>query len=108
MVAVAGFADGSPVAVYRVSLGKNGVTSNGILSRAEVMATGCAFSISVLLSHGFSLTRPPSGSAAIWSSLFQSSGARCWPVGHSDYLSIFGNVVAEVRLEKSGQFGARA
>src|SRR6202171_1298244 len=60
-------------ALYRASRGKNGVTSNGILSRAEVIATGCAFTISTRSSHGFSLTRPPRGNAAIWSSLFQSS-----------------------------------
>src|SRR5664279_954704 len=36
-------------------------------------ATGCALTISTLSSHGFSLTRPPKGSAAIWSNLFQSS-----------------------------------
>ena len=62
-----------PATLYRESRGKNGVTSNGILSRADVIATGCAFTIYTLSSHGFSLTRPPRGSAAIWSSLFQSS-----------------------------------
>ena len=49
------------------------MTSNGILSRAEVMVTGCAFTISTLSSQGLILTRPPRGNAAIWSSLFQSS-----------------------------------
>src|ERR1700674_6125891 len=42
-------------ALYRASRGKNGVTSHGILSRAEVIATGCAFTISTRSSHGFSL-----------------------------------------------------
>src|SRR5947207_5501947 len=53
----------------RVSLGKNGVTSNGILSRAEVIDTGAAFTSSTWSCQGSSLIRPPSGKAAIWSSL---------------------------------------
>src|SRR5215469_14045118 len=53
------------VVVNRVSRGKNGVTSNGILSRADVIETGAALIISTLSCHGSSLMRPPSGSAAI-------------------------------------------
>src|ERR1700733_5094949 len=49
----------------RLRRGKNGVTSNGILSRAEVMATGAVFTISALSSQGLIFTRPPNGSAAI-------------------------------------------
>src|SRR5882762_1243578 len=61
----------------RESRGKNGVTSNGIFSRTDVNATAADLISSTLLSQGFSLTRPPRGSAAIWSSLFMSScGAR--------------------------------
>src|ERR1700680_600442 len=49
----------------RVNRGKNGVTSNGILSRAEAMATGAAFNISAVSSQGLTFTRPPNGNAAI-------------------------------------------
>jgi hypothetical protein len=48
----------------RESRGKNGVSSNGILSRAEVIATGAALIISTLSCQGSSLILPPSGSAA--------------------------------------------
>ena len=53
----------------RLSRGKNGVTSNGILSRTEVICTGAALIISTRSPQGSSLMRPPNGSAAIWSSL---------------------------------------
>jgi hypothetical protein len=49
----------------RVNRGKKGVTSNGILSRAEVMATGAAFSISAVSSQGLTFTRPPNGKATV-------------------------------------------
>ena len=53
------------VAPKRARRGKKGVTSNGILSRAEVMATGAVFTISALSSQGLIFTRPPKGRAAI-------------------------------------------
>jgi len=43
--------------------GKNGVTSTGIFSRTDVNATAADLISSTLLSQGFSLTRPPRGSA---------------------------------------------
>jgi hypothetical protein len=49
----------------RVRCGKNGVTSNGILSRAESRVTGAAFTSSTWSSQGFTFRRPPSGKAAI-------------------------------------------
>lgn len=57
----------------RVSRGKNGVTSSGILSRAEVIATGAVLTKSALLSQALTFTRPPRGRAEIWSSLLSSS-----------------------------------
>ena len=45
--------------------GKNGVSSNGILSRTDVYETGAALIISTLSSHGSSLILPPRGRAAI-------------------------------------------
>src|SRR5262244_4383971 len=55
-----------------VSRGKNGVTSNGILSRTDVYETAAALTISTWSPHGSSLIRPPRGSAATWSSLLSS------------------------------------
>src|SRR5205807_721135 len=57
----------------RAMCGRNGVTSKNILSAGEVMGMGAAFTIVTVLVQGFMRTRPPSGSAAIWSSLRISS-----------------------------------
>ncbi len=46
---------GAVLAPYRVRRGKNGVTSKGILSRADVIATGCALTISTLSSQALRL-----------------------------------------------------
>jgi len=43
----------------RLRCGKNGVTWNGCLSRAEVSATGCDLINSMRSSHPFIFTRPP-------------------------------------------------
>src|SRR5579864_6736617 len=64
LAAVVGAA-GAALAPKRANRGKKGVTSNGILSRAEVMATGAVFTISALSSQGLTFTRPPKGRAAI-------------------------------------------
>ena len=53
------------IAPERVSRGKNGLTSNGIFSRAAVMVMGATLINSTRLSQALSLTRPPSGRAAI-------------------------------------------
>src|ERR1019366_78020 len=57
----------------RIRNGKKGVTSNGIFSAAVVMATGLVLINSSRLFHGSTLTRPPRGSAATWSTFFGSN-----------------------------------
>ena len=75
--ALVGAAGAVALAPYRDRRGKNGVTSKGILSRAEVIATGAVFTISAVLSQGLTFTRPPNGSAAIWSSFVFSMTGPC-------------------------------
>ena len=92
--------------VRRLNLGKNGVTSNGILSRAEMIATGADLVSSTRSVQAFSFTRPPMGSAAIWSSLFGSSAGpwRCERRQPGQLSFVGGEAVAQMRSQQSREF----